>query len=205
LSVTEHTPGGKAVRVPAAGLPPRSFAGRAGNWPAWISSGVVVLALGTIVLAVRGFSLGFFIVMLVVCGVLAGVGGTLWPGTRVVGGEGWLMLVRRRRCRAWVRTGQLTLVSLEFPRDSGGDVMPLLTLRDDEGRELKAPLSALTQQAAASLLAGIRQSAEGPLHGLDSQATQAAVTALHELARAIPLPGAPRDPGGQSPGGAGAG
>jgi hypothetical protein len=165
----------------------------------------MVLALGTIVLAVRGFSLGFFMVMLIVCGVGAAVGGVMWPGTQVVGGDGWLMLVRRRRCQAWIRTDRLASVNLEFTRDSGGDVKALLTLRDVEGRELRTSLSALTQQAAASLLAGIRQSAEGPLADLDSPAVQAAVTALHELAQNTPPATAPANPGDQAPGTSAAG
>ncbi len=160
--------------------------------------GVTFLASCTIVLAVRGFSLGFFVVVLIMCGLVAAAGGMLWPGTRVAGGDGWLMLLRRRRCQTWVRTGRLVSVSLEFPR-SGDDIRPLLTLRDDEGRELRTPLSALTQGAAASLLAGIGQSAEDSLADLGSPAAQAAVTALHELARADPSPAAPQDPGDHAP------
>ena len=201
LPVTvERQPKGKAVQAPVAGLPPQSFRGHGSNWPAWISVSVVILALCTIVLAIRGFSLGFFVVVLIVCSVMATGGGMLSPGTRVAGGDGWLMLLRRRRCQAWVRTDRLASVSLEFPREDGsGDVKPLLTLRDDEGRELRTSLSALTQQAAASLLTGIGQSAEDSLADLDSPAAQAAVTALQELARATPPPTAPQDPDDQAP------
>jgi len=43
-------------------------------------------------------------------------------------------------------------------------------------------LPALTQEAAASALAAIRQTPEGPLADPGSQAAHAAVTALHDLA-----------------------
>jgi len=180
----ERLPKGKAVRAPAAGLPPQSFGRYDSNWPTWIFLGVVIVALCTIVLAVRGFTLGFFVAVLIVCGAGAAAGGMLSPATWVTGGDGWLMLLRGRKCRAWIRTGRLVSVSLEFRRADDNDVRPLLILRDDEGRELRTSLSALTPGAAASLLAGIGQSAEDSLADLGSPAAQAAVTALHELARA---------------------
>jgi hypothetical protein len=184
------------MQPPAAGLPPRSFVGRHdSNWWMWLGLGAIILPACTIVLAVRGFSLGFFAVMLIVYGVVSVAGGLLWPGTWVAGGDGWLMAGRRRQCRAWVRTGRLVSVGLEFRRAGDGEVRPLLVLRDDEGRELRALLSALPQEAAASLLAGIGQSAEGSLAGLSSPAAQAAVTALHDLARA----GLPPAAGDQAP------
>src|SRR6266567_5687182 len=55
----ERLPKGKAVRAPAAGLPSQSFGRYDSNWPTWIFLGVVIVALRTIVLAVRGFTLGF--------------------------------------------------------------------------------------------------------------------------------------------------
>ena len=180
----ERLPKGKAVRAPAAGLPPQSFGRYDSNWPTWIFLGVVIVALCTIVLAVRGFTLGFFVSVLIVCGAGAAAGGMLSPATWVTGGDGWLMLLRGRKCRAWIRTGRLVSVSLEFRRAGDNDVRPLLILRDDGGRELRTSLSALTPGAAASLLAGIGQSAEDSLADLGSPAAQAAVTALHELARA---------------------
>jgi hypothetical protein len=106
----------------------------------------------------------------------------------VAGGDGWLMAGRRRQCQTWVRTSRLVSVGLEFRRADDGDVRPLLVLRDDEGRELRAMLCELPQEAAASLLVGIGQSAEDSLADLSSPAAQAAVTALNDLARAgLPL------------------
>jgi hypothetical protein len=119
---------------------------------------------------------------------------------RVAGGDGWLMLLRGRGSPAWVRTDRLVHVSLEPKYAGDGDWEQCLTLRDDEGRELQAWLSKLPAGAAASLLAGIEQSAKATRAGLGSTTAQAAVAALHKRAGAtIPAP-APqplddRDPG----------
>ena len=84
----ERLPKGKAVRAPAAGLAPQSFGRYDSNWPAWNFLGVVIVALCTNGLAVRGFTLGFFVSVLIVCGAGAAAGGMLSPAIWVTGGDG---------------------------------------------------------------------------------------------------------------------
>lgn len=119
--------------------------------------------------------------MTVFYGLLA-LSGLLFRDTWVAGGDGWLMLLRGRKQLAWVRTGWLAHVSLE-PRHPG-DSQLQLTLRDNDGRELKTWPSKLPAEGAASLLAGIKQSARAGLLDPGSPTASAVVTALHQRAGA---------------------
>ncbi len=144
--------------------------------------------------AFHGFSPGFWVFVLVFSGALL-LWAMLWPDPWVAGGDGWLMLLRGREPRAWVRTGRLVDIRLEPKYAGEGDWEPYLTLRDNEGRELRTWLSKLPAEAVPSLLAGIGQSAEDSLADLSSATAQALLTALDELA-GTGLPGArPAEPG----------
>jgi len=129
----------------------------------------------------RRFPASDFLFPLVLYSVLAALA-VIFPGTWVAGGDGWLMMLRGRQPRAWVRTGRLVHISLESRYEGEGDYAPHLTLRDDEGRELGTWLSKLPAEAAASLLEGIRRSSGAELADLSSAQAQAAVTAIAELA-----------------------
>ena len=139
--------------------------------------GLSLLLAGIAFLIARKF--GGLIFVTVFYGLLA-LSGLLFRDTWVAGGEGWLVLLRGRERLAWVRTGRLAYVSLE-PKHPG-DSQLQLALGDSDGRELKTWPSKLPSEAAASLLAGIKQSARAGLPDPGSPTASAAVTALHQRA-----------------------
>ena len=157
-----------SVAPPAAGLPQQTF-GRSASLE-WV---LLCGAAGAFMEACLGVTAIFtdmpaFAYLFVLA--VSAASAAIWPalGPRwVAGGEGWLVLLRYRRPKAWVRTGRLINVGWEFRTEGGleGDLdVVYLLLRDDERRELTMPLKSLTPVAAASLLAGLRQSAG---NGLD--------------------------------------
>jgi hypothetical protein len=177
------------VPPPAAGLPPQSFGPYLGGWRTRFVLLVLFVAVEAPAVLISGLA-GFSPWSLF---VFAGFGMLFLALMQaknpwVAGGTGWLMLLRGRGCLAWVRTGRLVHVSLKPKYAGDGDWEPLLSLRDDEGRELQAWLSKLPAGAAASLLAGIERSAEASLADLGSTTAQAAVAALRNLAGAGPPP-----------------
>jgi hypothetical protein len=178
------------VPVPAPDLAPQSF-GRYTNSNFGVSlllGGLSLLIVGIIVLIHRRFGeLVFFVVFY---GLLA-LSGLLFRDRWVAGGEGWLMQLRGREQVAWVRTARLTSVRLEPRRP--GDTGLLLTLRDGDGRELTTSSSNLPADAAASVLAGIKQSALAGLLDLSSPASSAVVTALTQRVGTAPPGTEPED------------
>jgi hypothetical protein len=150
------------VPAPAPDLAPQSF-GRYvnSNFQASVLLGGLSLLLCLIAMLI---SMKFgALVFVVVFFTLLALSGLLFRDTWVAGGDGWLMLLRGREPRAWVRTSRLAQVSLESKYQGEGDYQPHLTLRDNAGRELKTWLSKLSAEAAVSLLAGIDQSARAGL------------------------------------------
>jgi hypothetical protein len=139
--------------------------------------GLSLLIAGIAFLIARKFDGLIFVIVFY---VLLALSGLLFRDTWVAGGDGWLVLLRGREQLAWVRTGRLAHVSLE-PKHPG-DSQLQLTLRDNNGRELKTWPSKIPAEGAASLLAGIEQSAQAGLLDLSSPAASAAVTALHQRA-----------------------
>jgi hypothetical protein len=173
------SPRRRQVPAPAPDLAPQSF-GRYVN-----SNFQASVLLGGLALLIADFAFliarkfGGLVFVTVFYGLLA-LSGLLFRDTWVAGGDGWLMVLRGRKQLAWVRTGRLARVSLE-PKHPG-DSQLQLTLRDQEGRELKTWPSKLPAEGAASLLAGIQQSARAGLLDLGSPTVSAAVTALHQRA-----------------------
>jgi len=139
--------------------------------------GGLSLLLSGIAFLIAG-KFGGLVFVTVFYGLLA-LSGLLFRDTWVTGGDGWLMLLRGREQLAWVRTGRLAHVSLE-PKHPG-DSQLQLTLRDKDGRELKTRPSKLPAEGAASLLAGIKQSAPGLLDP-GSPTASVVMTALHQRA-----------------------
>jgi hypothetical protein len=169
------------VPAPAPDLAPQSF-GRYvnGNFQVSVFLGALSLLLtGIISLILMKFR---ELIFLTVFYTLLALAGLLFRDTWVAGGEGWLMLLRGREPRAWVRTGRLAQVSLDSKYEGEGDFRPHLTLRDDTGRELKVWVWKLPADAAASLVAGIDQSARAGLLDPGSPEVSAAVTALRARA-----------------------
>jgi hypothetical protein len=185
LSVTlvaiQPPPRRHRVRAPAPDLAPQSF-GRYvnANFHVSVLLGGLSLLLCLIVILITGkyHPLPYLAVFY----TLLALSGLLFRDTWVAGGDGWLMLLRGREPRAWVRTSQLAYVGLESKYQGEGDYRPHLTLRDDAGRELKTWLSKLPAGAAESVLAGIDQAAQAGLVDPDSPQVSAAVAALHERA-----------------------
>jgi hypothetical protein len=167
------------VRAPAPDLPPQSF-GRYvnGNFHVSVLLGGLSLLLCLIVILISRKTSALIFVL--VFYTLLALSGLLFRDSWVAGGEGWLMLLRGREPRAWVRTSRLSYIGLEFKHQ--GDYRPQLTLRDSAGHELKTWLSNLSAEAATSLLAGIDLSAQAGLVDPGSPGVSAAVTALHERA-----------------------
>jgi hypothetical protein len=169
------------VRAPAPDLPPQSF-GRYvnANFHVSVLLGGLSLLLCLIVILISGKTRA--LIFVVVFYTLLALSGLLFRDTWIAGGEGWLMLLRGREPRAWVRTSRLSYIGVESKHRGEGDYRPHLTLRDDAGRELKTWLSRLPADAVASLLAGIDLSAQAGLVDPGSPEVSAAVTALHERA-----------------------
>jgi hypothetical protein len=179
---------GGRVPAPAPDLPPQSF-GRNDTWQLWVvfCAFIALLVEGVMVLrwavVLHGrFELSDFLVPLALYGVVASFA-WIFPSTWVAGGDGWLMLLRGWWSQKWVRTSRLVHVGVESKYEGEGDYAPYLTLRDDEGRAVGTWLKKLTADGAASLLAGIRRSAQAELVDLNSPATQAAVAALEVIAQ----------------------
>jgi hypothetical protein len=167
------------VPAPAPDLAPQSF-GRYVNRNFQASAllgGLSLLLTGIAFLVARKF--GGLVFVTVFYGLLA-MSGLLFRDTWVAGGDGWLMLLRGREQLAWVRTGRLAHVSLE-PKHPG-DAQLQLTLRDNDGSELKTWPSKLPADGAAALLAGIKQSARAGLLDPGSPTASVAVTALRQRA-----------------------
>jgi hypothetical protein len=166
------------VPAPAPDLAPQSF-GRYVNSNFAVSvllGGLSMLLCLIVILISRKFGALVFVVVFY---TLLALSGLLFRDTWVAGGDGWLMLLKGRQQRGWVRTSRLRYVSLDSKYQGEGDHAPHLTLRDDAGRELKTWLSKLPADAAASLLAGIVESARAGLIDPGSPTVSAAVTALH--------------------------
>jgi hypothetical protein len=175
------------VRAPAPDLPPQSF-GRNDTWQLWVVFSAFIALLIEAVMVLRwAFVLhgrverADFLSPLALYVVVASFP-WIFPSVWVAGGDGWLMLLRGWWGRKWVRTSRLVHVSVESRYEGEGDFASYLTLRDDEGRALGTWLKKLTAEAAASVLAGVRQSSQHKLADLSSPAAQAAVAALEVIA-----------------------
>ena len=176
------------VRAPAPDLPPQSF-GRNDTWQLWVVfCAFITLLIESFMVLRWAFMLhgrverADFLFPLALYGAVASFAWIV-PSAWVAGGDGWLMLLRGWRGRKWVRTSRLVHVSVESKDEGEGDYASFLTLRDDEGRALGTWLKKLTAEAAASLLAGLRQSSQAKLADLSSPAAQAAVAALEVIAQ----------------------
>lgn len=166
------------VKAPAPGLPPQSF-GENTAWLAWEVLCAFALVLVEGIMAARWafvldgrFVIGDFLFPIVVYRLVAALA-WIFPATWMAGADGWLMLLSGCRSRAWVRTSRLVHVGAESTGE--GYQASYLTLRDDEGRELRMPVKKLTAEAAASLLAGVRRSPGADLAGPSSRAAVAAL------------------------------
>lgn len=171
------------VPVPAPDLAPQSF-GRYvnSNFQVSVLLGGLSLLLCLIAILISGkFHALIFVIVFF---TLLALSGLLFRDTWLAGGDGWLMLLRGREPRTWVRTSRLAQVSVASKYQGDGDYAPHLTLRDDAGRELKTWLSRLPTPAALSLLAGIDESARAGLIDPGSAPVSAAVTAIRERAGA---------------------
>jgi hypothetical protein len=168
-------------------------------WKVWVGFTVFVTVFIELLMLVfaliRGrFSPTPFVFPAVLYAVVASFA-WMFPDTWVAGGEGWLMLVRGREPKAWVRTGRLTHISVVSKYEGDGDYAPYLTLRDVDGRELKTWLRKLPVAAAASLTAGMGQSSEAGLLDLGSAEAQEAAACLEGRTQTPPAPAVEPEPG----------
>lgn len=166
-------------------------------WQLWVVfMGVVTVLVELLLLVfalIRGrFDTSAFVLPAVLYGVVACFA-WIFPETWVAGGDGWLMLLRGREPLAWVRTGGLTHIIVVSKYEGLGDYAPHLTLRDADGRELKAWLRKLPAEGVTSLIEGTGRSSEAGLLDLSSPEAEE-VMALLEGRAGMPVDTRPAEP-----------